>query len=56
MKEEKERFGEGLPGVIEIVNRKAKASPPKQSVKFKCQKWFEIAKKFAKKCLEASCF
>ena len=45
MREEKERFGEGL---------QAKPSPLKQSEKFKCQKWFEILKMFAKKCLNAS--
>ena len=28
--------------------------PPKQSVKFKCQIWFKITKKFAKKHLNAS--
>ena len=28
--------------------------PQKQSAKFKCQTWFEITKKFAKKCLDAS--
>ena len=47
MKEEKERFGEGL-----SLGSTAKLSPPKQSVKFKCQIWFEITKIFAKKCLE----
>ena len=31
----------------------AKLLPPKQSVKFKCQIRFEIAKKFGKKCLDA---
>ena len=31
-----------------------KPSLPKQSVKFKYQIWFEIIKKFAKKCLDAS--
>ena len=33
---------------------KVKPSPPKQSVKFKCQIWCEITKKFAIKCLDAS--
>ena len=37
-----------------LLGPKAKPSPPKQSVKFKCQVWFEITKKFAKKCLDAS--
>ena len=33
---------------------KAKLSPPKQSVEFEDQIWFEITKKFAKKCLALS--
>ena len=33
---------------------KQKPLLPKQSVKFKCQIWAEITKKFAKKCLDAS--
>ena len=37
-----------------LLESKAKLSPPKQSVKFKCKIWFEITKKFAKKCLDAS--
>ena len=36
-----------------LLESKAKPLPPKQSIKFKCQKWFEIAKKFDKKCLNA---
>ena len=37
-----------------LLRFKAKPSPPKQSVKFKCQIWFKITKKLAKKCLDAS--
>ena len=37
-----------------LLRSKAKPSPPKQSVKCKCQIWSEITKKFAKKCLDAS--
>ena len=37
-----------------LLGYKAKPSPPKQSIKFKCQIWFEIIRKFAKKCLDAS--
>ena len=36
------------------LGSKTKYSPPKQSVKFKCQMWSEITNKFAKKCLNAS--
>ena len=51
MREEKERFGEGLQAAIGISS---KAFVSKQSVKFKCQIWFEITNKFAKKYLDAS--
>ena len=51
MREEKERFGEGLQADIGISS---KAFVSKQSVKFKCQIWFEITNKFAKKYLDAS--
>ena len=37
-----------------LLGSKAKLLPPKQFVKFKCKIWFEITKKFAKKCLDAS--
>ena len=38
-----------------LVGSKATPSPPKLSVKFKCQIWSEITKKLAKKkCLDAS--
>ena len=47
MREEKERFREGLQAV------KAKPLPSKQSGKFKCQIWFKITKKIAIKCLDA---
>ena len=50
MREEKEMFGDGLQAVI---GSKAKPSPPKQSVKFKCKVWSKITKNFAKKCLDA---
>ena len=36
-----------------FLKSKAKILPLKQSVKFKCQVWFEITKKFANKCLDA---
>ena len=51
MKEGKERFGESL---YAVLGSKAKHSPPKQSVTFKCKKWAKITKKFAKKCPDAS--
>ena len=51
MREEKEMFGDGLQAVI---GSKAKPSPPKQSVKFKCQIWSKITKNFAKNCLDVS--
>ena len=50
-REEKKRFGESLKPLLES---KAKPSLPKQSVKFKCQIWLKITKKFAKNCLDAS--
>ena len=49
VREEKKRFGEGL-----SLGSTANISPLKQSVKFKCQIRFEITKKVAKKCLDAS--
>ena len=51
MKDEKKRFRKGLQAVL---RSKAKHTPKKQSVKFKCHIWFEATKKFAKKCLDAS--
>ena len=48
VREEKKRFGEGL-----SLGSTAKLSPPKQSVKFKCQIWLKITKNLAKKCLDA---
>ena len=53
MREKKERFGEGFVTRY-LLGSKAKPSPPKQSVKLKCQIWSKITKKFAKKCLDAS--
>ena len=44
MREEKER----------LLGHKAKLLPLKQYVKFKCHIRFDIIKKFAKKCLDAS--
>ena len=49
MREKKERFGKGFKPLSES---EAKPSPPEQSVKFKCQIWFKITKKCAKKCLD----
>ena len=37
-----------------LLGSKAKPSPPKLPVKFKCQIRFEITKKLVKKCLDAS--
>ena len=37
-----------------LLGSKAKPSPPKQFVKFKCQIWFEITEKLAIRCLDAS--
>ena len=37
-----------------LLGSKPKPSLPKQSVKFKCKKWAEMTKKFAKKHLDAS--
>ena len=37
-----------------LLGSKAKPLPQKQYVKFKCQIWFKITKKLAKKCLDAS--
>ena len=34
-----------------LLGSKAKSLPPKQSVQFKCQRWFKVTKKFAKKSL-----
>ena len=39
---------------IHLLGSKAKPSTPKQSVKLKCQIWFEIVKKLAEKCLDTS--
>ena len=47
----KKKFGEGLKP---LLGSKAKPSPPKQSVKFKRQIWFEINRKFSKKFLDVS--
>ena len=45
----------GLKRVCKLsLGSKAKPSPPKPSVKFKCQIWSEITKELAKKCLDAS--
>ena len=50
-----ERGKKRLEKVCKLLFRfPGKPSPQKQSVKFKCQKWSEITKKFAKKCLDAS--
>ena len=51
MGKEKE-FGESLQ-CKSFLKSKAKP-PPKQSVKFKCQIWPEITKKFTKECLDVS--
>ena len=37
-----------------LLEFKTKPSPPKESVKFKCQTWSEITNKLAKKWLDAS--
>ena len=37
-----------------LLEYKAKLLPPKQSVKYKCQTWSKITRKFSKKCLDAS--
>ena len=47
--------GKGLEKVCKpLLGSKAKPSPPKHYVKFKCQIWFRITKKCAEKCLDAS--
>ena len=38
----------------QLLESRAKPLPLKQSVKFKCQIWFQITKKFTKKCPDAS--
>ena len=37
-----------------FLGSKAKLSPPKQSVTFKCRMWSENTEKFARKCLDVS--
>ena len=58
MSERKVPNEEGKENSLEKVCKPSLASevelsPSKQSVKFKCQIRFEIAKKFGKKCLDA---
>ena len=51
----RERKGEGLERICEsLLESKIKPFPPKLSVKFECQIWPKITKKFAKKGLDGS--
>ena len=52
MKEETERFQKTI--CKPLLESKAKLSPQKSVEKFKCQIWSDIARKLAKKCLDAS--